>query len=289
MIECMSACLLLVEDGPHDLPALEALLQPLGHRVVRVASGSTESEAFERDAPALVICDLLMALKALHREQRELTEFVEHDVRTPLGALRAGLRQIRDGIARGPAALDPILARVDAAARRLAGSLEDLQAISRLEHDSFPVFRQLVTMDDVIRRVVDRITPTIRAAEITLTVALRRATSLSTDERLVGRVLENLLENAVRYAPSGGRIQLELRAEPSAIELLVCNDGPPIARMERARIFEKFARGATDTPSPGHAGLGLYFCKRAVEALGGTIGVKDVPGWHTAFSVQLPL
>src|SRR5690349_9545740 len=60
MIECMSECLLLVDDEPRNLVALEALLQPFGHRLVRATSGAAAMEAFEREAPALVICDLVM-------------------------------------------------------------------------------------------------------------------------------------------------------------------------------------------------------------------------------------
>jgi two-component system, sensor histidine kinase and response regulator len=362
----MAECLLLVDDEPGNLRALEALLAPCGYRLVRAPHAAVAMVAFERERPDLVICDLVMpdldgvallglirahahrshtpvilvtayterehrlralrsgadeflekpidhaillarvnlllrlkqsrdalveqnrALQQAHREQRELTEFVVHDVKTPLGTLRAGLGQLRDGLGRGPAALEPILSRVDAAARRLSGSLEDLLWISRLEHDSFPVFRRPVALDDALRRMVERFAPTARAAAVELSLAAPNGVTLSTDERLVGRVLENLLDNAVRYTPSGGRIHLELRAHDD-VELLVSNDGPTIPGVERERIFQKFVRGAMDSPCPGHPGIGLYFCRRAVEALDGDVRVTDVAGWRTSFSVRLPV
>lgn len=362
----MSTCLLLVDDEPRNLLALEALLGPLGHRLVRATSGTTALEAFERELPDLVICDLVMpgvdgvevlqrvrahasrahtpvivvtayaeredriramragadeflekpvdeailrarvatllrlkrsrdellaqhaALQQVRREQRELTEFVVHDVKTPLGTLRAGLMQIRDNLDRGANVLEPLLARVDAAAKRLAGSLEDLLWISRLEHHDFPVFCTPVAIADAMRRVVERFGPSAAVQDVELSLVSQGPITLSTDERLIGRVLENLLENAIRYAPSGGRVQIELRAGED-VELLVCNDGPPVPAIERRRIFDKFVRGRNEAPSPGHAGLGLYFCRRAVEALHGEIEVADVAGWRTAFSVRLPM
>ena len=72
------------------------------------------------------------------------------------------------------------------------------------------------------------------------------------------------------------------------VEIVISNDGPPIAAGDRLSIFEKFRRGAGDGEARGNAGLGLYFCKRAVEAHGGVVEIVDTPGWSTSVLVRLP-
>jgi signal transduction histidine kinase len=101
-------------------------------------------------------------------------------------------------------------------------------------------------------------------------------------------VLENLLDNSLRYTPSSGRVCIDASLE-SGVSIRVSNDGPTIPADERARIFDKFVRGAAERPHAGNAGLGLYFCKRAVQAHDGDIGVVDVPGWSTSFRIWLPV
>jgi signal transduction histidine kinase len=107
------------------------------------------------------------------------------------------------------------------------------------------------------------------------------------DPILLRRVLENILDNSLRYAPEAGHVGIRMRST-DGIEIQISNDGPPIAPADRERIFEKFARGSTEIPVAGSAGLGLYFCKRAVEAHGGRISVLQTAEWPTSFVIQLP-
>ena len=107
------------------------------------------------------------------------------------------------------------------------------------------------------------------------------------DAALLRRVIENIVDNSLRYTPASGRVALEARTNDS-VRIAVSNSGPAIPAPERGRVFEKFARGTEERSSGGNAGLGLYFCKRAVEALGGDIRVIETSEWPTSFVITLP-
>jgi signal transduction histidine kinase len=111
---------------------------------------------------------------------------------------------------------------------------------------------------------------------------------LKTDRSLLQRVVENILDNSLQYTPANGRVGVGTRVN-GGIEITVSNSGPPIPPSERRRVFEKFARIEPGNGARGNAGLGLYFCKRAIDALGGDIEVIETPEWPTSFVVRLPL
>jgi two-component system, sensor histidine kinase and response regulator len=361
----MPKCVLIVDDDPRNLLALEVLLEPLGHRVVPAKNGKEAIRLFDGVAPDLVLCDLVMhgcdglevlgsirehphrshtpvilvtahterehrlralqagadeflekpidqailtarvntllrlkesrdelaarhqALQQMRREQRELTEFVVHDIKAPLTKLRDGVAQLAQQLEEGPETLDPKVAALDTEVRGLTCMLEDLLWISRFEYMSLPVRRKTITLNEAVRRVIERYDAIASEREIELGVTWTQLVTVAADERLLDRILDNLLDNALRHTPPGGRVSVALQTD-DGVEMSVCNDGDPVDPLERERIFDKFVRGASEPPCPGHAGLGLYFCKRAVEALQGDIRVADVPGWSTSFRVWLP-
>jgi two-component system sensor histidine kinase VanS len=125
-------------------------------------------------------------------------------------------------------------------------------------------------------------------AEIALSPPRPCPLSLVGDSALLARVFENILENAFRYGTRGGKIAVRAQQSEATIEVTLSNDGPPLRAVDSARIFDKFRRDHSDGERRGNSGLGLYFCRRAVEAHGGRIAVVDVPGWPTSFVVSLP-
>ncbi|HUD70413.1 MAG TPA: ATP-binding protein, partial [Dongiaceae bacterium] len=114
--------------------------------------------------------------------------------------------------------------------------------------------------------------------------------TLDADRNLVGRILGNLLSNAFKHTPSGGRITVEARAEGSDIVLSVSDTGEGIPEDLLPHIFDKFVAGDSDghRRSTYDSGLGLTFCRLAVECHGGRIGVKSRPGEGTVVTVTLP-
>ncbi|MFO0676851.1 MAG: ATP-binding protein [Polyangiaceae bacterium] len=107
------------------------------------------------------------------------------------------------------------------------------------------------------------------------------------DRELVSRIFENLFDNAVKFTPAEGRIRIVATTGDGRFQLCVANDGSAIPRDQRARIFEKFASGARSGMRSSH-GLGLYFCKLATAAHGGTLSLAEMPPFSTAFSLSIP-
>jgi signal transduction histidine kinase len=107
------------------------------------------------------------------------------------------------------------------------------------------------------------------------------------DPALLERVLHNLVQNALRYASTGGRVVLTARGGAETA-IVVSNDGRPIAEEDRDHLFEKFRRGAAGRGERANVGLGLYFCKVAMEAQGGSIELRQSPEWPVSFVLRLP-
>jgi signal transduction histidine kinase len=228
------------------------------------------------------------ALRDAQREERELTEFIVHDLKNPLSVVCAGLGWARDQLL--PTQVDVAETIRDAydAAGRLNAMIGDLLVISRMEQSTFPLQREAVSVPQLLGSVVR--SHLRRAGEKGITLAPPPPggdLDVQADRPLLRRVLENILDNAFRYTPPRGHIAVEARPH-DGVEIVVSNDGPPIPLPERQRIFEKFRRGRGERATSGNAGIGLYFCKRAIEAHGGAIDVVETRDWPTSFLISLP-
>jgi two-component system, sensor histidine kinase and response regulator len=227
-------------------------------------------------------------LERLQREQRELTQFIVHDLKTPLSIVSANVTWAQENVSVAtPAEIGEALADSSAGMLQLRSMIEDLLAVSRLEDSSFPLQPELVSVADMFRPIVASYGRRAQQRSVSLTPLPESACKVWADPTLLRRVLENILDNSLRYTPVSGHVEIVMR-ENDAIEIEISNDGPPIALEDRERIFEKFARGSSELPVAGSAGLGLYFCKRAVEAHGGRISVLQTETWPTSFVIRLP-
>jgi len=164
--------------------------------------------------------------------------------------------------------------------------IEDLLMISRLEESHFPLQQEMVSIGDLMRVVVDSYARQAREKNVLLSSSPIDVRA-KVDPRLLQRVLENLVDNSLRYAPQDGRVTVAAWINEE-IAIAVSNNGPAIPLAERGRVFEKFAQGSTGHSAAGNAGLGLYFCKRAIEAHGGRIDVVETAEWPTSFLIHLP-
>jgi signal transduction histidine kinase len=178
----------------------------------------------------------------------------------------------------------------DAAARavRLVANLMDVARLenSRLAIKPFPM-ETAALCEAALRHRVNQ----LRTRNVTVNVVAEGAPPVNGDLDLLQRVLDNVLDNAVRYTPAGGRI--EIRAAGTAdgmVRIEIGNSGPVIPGEDRQRIFEKYGRAApaADHDARMNAGLGLYFCRLAVAAHGGRIWVEATPELPTTFVIELP-
>lgn len=227
-------------------------------------------------------------LEKLQREQVELTQFIIHDLKTPISLITINLQLARECTVRSDleAAIES-LADAQDGAHQLRAMVNDLLTVSRLEESSFPVDPEPLCVGDLALPVLAAYARRADQKNISISHRLDNDCRIWGDPSLLRRVLENLLENSLRHTPAFGRVGLHARSG-AQIEIAISNNGPCIPSEERLRIFEKFARGHTEVSSPGSAGLGLYFCKRAIEAHGGRIGVHQTAEWPTSFVIELP-
>jgi two-component system sensor histidine kinase/response regulator len=227
-------------------------------------------------------------LEKLQREQRELIQFVVHDLKNQLFVVLSSLQWARrHSSALEGSELTEVLEDGSAGALRLRAMVEDLLVVSNLEDATFRVRPELVQLHDILGPVLASYERKASQKLVSLAPISNVACTLWGDPSLLRRVFENILDNSLRYTPTSGHVEIHARMGVN-LEIAVSNDGPAIPLADRERIFEKFARGSSEAPVIGSAGLGLYFCKRAVEAHGGHIRVLETPRWPTSFVIELP-
>ncbi|MEP6653860.1 MAG: response regulator [Myxococcales bacterium] len=290
-------------DRPHRLRGLQAgadefLEKPIDSAILMARVKTLLALKASQDALARSKDELEQrhqAVEQARRDHKELTEFIVHDLKSPLSAICAnlefahGLLQSPPGAARhaDPEDLASAIGDSRLASQRLTTMIADLLAISRMEDSAFLLHREEISVTGMLRAVIQSYVARAREKGIALTSPPELDLRMSADRTLMLRVLENILDNAFRYTPERGHISVATRTTPN-VEILVSNDGPGIPMPQRHRIFDKFRRGSTEAASRSNAGLGLYFCKRAVEAHGGAIDVVDSTDFPTTFRISLP-
>ncbi len=226
-------------------------------------------------------------LLRLQQEQREMTELIVHDLRNPLSIMHLNIDWVRQSVGGKEPELDEALRDALDASARVQKMLDDLLAVARIEHADAPLLRTRIDLGELLGDVARAHTRAAQEVEVTLGVQVERGLSVDANPEILQRILENLVRNALRFTPPGGRIGLSARAG-AEIEIAVSNTGAPIPAQERTRIFEKFRRGDSAPASRRNVGLGLYFCQRAMEAHGGSVTVAETPEWPTSFVLRFP-
>jgi two-component system, sensor histidine kinase and response regulator len=228
-------------------------------------------------------------LRALEKLRDDLVHMVVHDMRSPLMVMLGHLQLLRQssfGLLSDEATAD-LTSAVDAA-KTLTRMSNDLLDVSRIEAQKMPLDAREHDLS-LIARTVHGAFGTL-SRDRSLELAAESPVPLRCDGELVRRVLENLVGNAIKHTPSGGAIRIAVTSLGAHARAEVVDDGPGIPSEARERIFEKFGTVAAKKDQAYHSvGLGLAFCKLAVEAHGGRIGVDMVDPHGSVFWLELPL
>jgi signal transduction histidine kinase len=275
-----------VLDSGHSIVGREIEVRHRdGGRIPVAASVSRMASA---DGGAVGVLRDLRPSRSLEAAKASFVAAVSHELRTPL-ALIDGYTQSLLQLDLDPATARRHLERIAAAARRLAALVDEIIDVGQLESDALVLRRTPVALDGVLRAYLaeraDR--PDARPLELDLPPALPR---VDVDGSRIRQVVENLVENAEKHAGRTSRIELRARrlAEETVV-LTVADDGRGIPPEDRDHVFERFFRGrrVRESGVPG-SGLGLYLCRRIVEAHGGWIRL-DATTRGTSISVGLPV
>ncbi len=222
------------------------------------------------------------AMQANTNAQRDFVANASHQLRTPMTGIRLRLEAIEgEG---GSAAEQAAKAQRELA--RLTSLVDDLLALAKAT--SIGSAGSAVEIDGAVDEAVGRWTDTARMRGTSLGIGRRDAATVLADPADVAHVLDNLIENAILYAPAGGHITVEALAGGTASSLVVTDDGPGIPVEERERVFERFFRGSVGRASSPGTGLGLAIVGELVHRWGGEVRIADGPGGGARFEVRLP-
>lgn len=226
--------------------------------------------------------------------RRDLVANVSHELRTPVAGLRAQLENLVDGVTEpDPAALEVALTETE----RLSQLVDHLLDLSRLDAGVIELDVETVELTPFLHEVVDAAALAAGGRDVRWIVEVEPADlTVPADAARLHQVIHNLLENAARHSPAGGRIHVTAArtGEGDGVHIDVHDEGPGIAREDRSRVFERFQRGGYADASGG-TGLGLAIARWAVGLHGGTIEVLDDPrsdrareGRSSLIRVELP-
>lgn len=234
------------------------------------------------------IREAVARLEVLEARRRDLAKLLVHDLRNPIAAIIGHLDLLRAELGEIEAGPSAILDDLGTLADKMLSMVGTLLDVEELEEGVLRAEPRQVRLDEFIETRIRPYVAQARARDLRL--ELRAApVDVSFDPDLIGRVIENLLDNAVRYAARRGRVVLEAMVERGTLEVRIGNDGPPVPESDRERIFERYFRlEARRAAARENRGLGLYFCKLAVHAHGGTLEVVQTPDLPCVFVVRLP-
>ncbi|HSJ82222.1 MAG TPA: ATP-binding protein [Acidimicrobiia bacterium] len=235
---------------------------------------------------------LLVVVDVTERERaasvrRDFVANASHELKTPVSAIVASAEALQIAVERGDGSAPRFAVQIEASARQLDRLVADLLDLSRLERDE-PDLEPL-NLDPLVREEVERLRPATDASEISLTVH-STAVQVAGSRRDLAIAVRNLLDNAVRYTPSGGSIDVELTLVDGEVLLRVVDTGEGIPTRDLERVFERFYRvDSARARATGGTGLGLAIVKHVVESHGGRVEVLSELGLGSTFTVRLPL
>jgi two-component system sensor histidine kinase KdpD len=268
-VEPASARVLLIPEQRRQLDTFAALIAIALERVhfVTIARGATVQIEGER-------------------LRNSLLSALSHDLRTPLTALLGAAESLRlDAQSLTREQLD----RVDAIreqARRTSALVENILDMARLESGEVRLRREWQSLEEIVGSALEARATVLEGREVS--VALPPDLPLvECDATLIERVLVNLLENAAKYTPAASRIEISARVAGTEVRVDIADNGKGVAAGMEAAIFEKFARGSSESAIPG-LGLGLAICRTIVAAHGGRIWVERHAGGGADFAFTLP-
>ena len=221
--------------------------------------------------------------------RRDFIANVSHDLRTPLAGLQALVETLLDGALDDPAVARDFLNRIATEVDHLTRLVTQLLELSRAEAGQLPLHRVPTDLSALIQQALARFEPRARAKELELETNLpAELPVVSCDPERIGQVLSNLLDNAIKFTPPGGRITVSAEATATEVRVAVSDTGPGIPSDDLDRIFERFYKGDRSRSASG-SGLGLAIVKHLVQLHGGTVWAASPPRSGATIGFSLPV
>ena len=233
----------------------------------------------------------LEELRAADRLHRELAANISHDLRSPLTSIQGYLETLQMKLAGGTEAENRRYVEIIIGeSKKLSTLIDDLFQLSLLEADRVELNIEQFSLTELLQD--ELVVYSARAVEQNILIENklpRELLPVQGDLKLIRRALTNLLDNAIKFTPPGGRIRVSATATASGVRVSVSDNGPGIAAEELTRVFDRFYRGTTDlegTDGSG-SGLGLAIAHRIIELHGGSLAVESEEGHGSRFIIEL--
>ncbi len=223
--------------------------------------------------------------------RRDLIAWIGHDLRTPLASIRAMAEALADGVVSEPQKVERYLSTMERDIQTLSALIDGLFEMAQVDAGGLELELAPVAVEEFIEGTVARFAERARTAEITLTSSTSDGLGVAPlDRQKMGRVMDNLLDNALRHTPAGGRVEIDASQEDDRLVISISDTGSGISEADLAHVFDRFYRTEKSrSRATGGSGLGLAIAKGIVEAHGGRIEAHSVPGHGSRFTLSLPL
>ncbi|MCY3022636.1 MAG: ATP-binding protein [Planctomycetota bacterium] len=223
--------------------------------------------------------------------RKEFVANVSHELRTPLTFIKGFIETLRDGALSDPVKGPEYLATIEKHVTQLTNLVNDLLELSRLESRAGIPRRHSVKLDELVRKVVDLMQPAAQKKEQSLTVAVSPGLPASSgDPDYLERAIANLLDNAIKYTPRCGAINVSAKTNAASVVIEVTDNGIGIPAHDLPRIFERFYRvDKSRSREMGGTGLGLAIVKHIAQAHGGSVEISSEVGKGSTVRLSLPM
>jgi len=246
------------------------------------------AKAFNQMAEQLQVAD--QKQRDLDNMRRDLIAWVSHDLQTPLTSMRAILEAVTDGVVDDPETVKRYLHTAQRDVRSLSALIDDLFQMAQLDTGGFPLNRERASLGDLVSDTLETFTELANQRDVNIEGNVDPDVDpVHMDTQAIGRVLNNLISNALRHT-ARGRVSVWVRRSGRGVEVTVSDTGEGIRAEDIPHIFERFYRGdASRSRSRGTgAGLGLAIARGIVRAHGGDIQVESETGKGTQFTFHIP-
>lgn len=250
-----------------------------GDLILRVRNAATTKQLHDR------VATQLRQLQELEAARDTLTHMIVHDLRSPLTGLQGYLDLLRM-VANGNAEVVEYASEAQLIASRLTEMISQVLDVSRLESGQMPLSLKETDLMALLPEAVASLGPPPSGIGVTYEMP-DAPVRLMCDPDLISRVAVNLVGNAYKFTPTGGQVRVGLVSEADRVRFTVADNGPGIPAEFRGRIFEKFGQAPLGQATLRSSGLGLTFCKLAVEAHKGKIGIEEAEHGGARFWVEL--
>jgi len=239
---------------------------------------------------AVLVFHDLTELKKLEEMRRDFVANVSHELRTPVASIKGYAETLLDGALEDKKNARAFLNIIYQDSNRLANIIDDLLGLARIESGRAQPVCSALEVEPVLRKILSLLERQFAEKSLRLTLSLARGLPrVMADDTMFSQVLLNLLDNAVKYTPQGGSIEVKAELRDGFVRFDIVDTGVGIPEKDIARIFERFYRvDRARSRDMGGTGLGLSIVKHIVQALGGQVWVASALGRGSTFSFTLP-